>query len=126
LKEANQALQKTPEMGRNCARSLGWAAKYKGNPEGFFEHMNKHSGESLSFDDARRTITIVTRERDCDCPIVNSSTTPGYYCDCSVGWQTETYETILGVPVTVEVKESVLRGSRRCVFVVTVQQDGAR
>lgn len=109
-------------MGRNCAMSLGWAQKYKGNPEAFFEHMKKHSGETLSFDDSKQKITVITRERNCDCPIVDSSQTPAYYCDCSVGWQMETYETILGVPVTVEVKESVLRGSKRCVFEVTISQ----
>ena len=114
------------EMGRNCARSLRWAEKFKGDPEGFFEHMRKHSGESLSFDEGKRKITVVTRERDCDCPIINSSSTPGYYCDCSLGWQLETYETILGVPVTAEVKESVLRGAKRCVFEVTILQDVQR
>jgi predicted hydrocarbon binding protein len=110
------------EMGRNCARSLRWAEKYKGDPQGFFEHMRKQSGENVSFDEGKRKIRVVTRERDCDCPIINSSSTPGYYCDCSIGWQLETYETILGVPVTVEVKESVLRGAKRCVFEITILQ----
>jgi predicted hydrocarbon binding protein len=108
------------DMGRSCAKSLGWALKYKGNPEGFFEHMKKHSGENLTFDKERKKITIITRDRDCDCPIVDSAKTPGYYCNCSLGWQKETYETILGVPVSVEIKESVLRGAKRCVFEVTV------
>lgn len=108
------------DLGRNCAKSIRWAEKYKGNPEGFFEHMNKHSGEKLSFDATGKIINIVTRERDCDCPIVDSSKTPAYYCDCSLGWQKETYETILGKPVEVVVKESVLRGSKRCVFEVRI------
>lgn len=108
------------DMGRNCAKSLNWAEKYKNNPEGFFDHMYKHSGENISFDKERKKITVVTRERDCDCPIVNSSKTPAYYCNCSLGWQKETYEVILGKPVDVELKESVLRGSKRCVFEITI------
>jgi predicted hydrocarbon binding protein len=108
------------DMGRNCARSLGWAERYKGDPEGFFQHMFRHSGEKLSFDKTGRTITIVTRDRDCDCPVVDSSKAPAYYCDCSLGWQKETYETILGKPVEVSVVESVLRGSDKCVFKVLI------
>jgi predicted hydrocarbon binding protein len=104
------------EMGRNCAKSLNWAEKYKDNPEGFFKHMYEHSGENISFDDKKKKITVITKERDCDCPIVNSSKTPAYYCNCSLGWQKETYETILGKKVDIELKESVLRGSNRCVF----------
>jgi predicted hydrocarbon binding protein len=108
------------EMGRNCARSLGWAEKFKGTPEGFFEYMFNHSGEKISFDENRKKITIITRERDCDCPIVDSSKTPTYYCNCSLGWQKETYEIILGKSVDVILKESVLRGSKRCVFEVLI------
>jgi predicted hydrocarbon binding protein len=35
-------------------------------------------------------------------------------------WQKYTYETILGKKVDVALKESVLRGSKRCVFRVHV------
>ena len=108
------------ESGRNCAKSLGWAEKYKGNPEGFFKHMHEHAGEQLSFDESGNIITIITPERPCVCPVVNVSEIPDYYCNCSKGWQKETYETILGKPVEVSIKESALRGSKRCVFEVTV------
>lgn len=108
------------DMGRNCAKSLNWAQKYVGNPEGFFEHMLKHSGEQISFDESKKKITVITKERDCDCPIVSSSKTPGYYCHCSVGWQKETYEVILGKKVDVTIKESVLRGSKKCVFEIQI------
>lgn len=108
------------ELGRNCAKSLGWAGQYKGNPEGFFEHMKKHAGEQLEFDRSGKIIRIVTPERDCVCPLVDSSKMPGSYCDCSIGWQKETYETILGKQVEVTLTESVLRGFKRCVFEVRI------
>ena len=110
------------DMGRNCAKSLGWAEKYKNNPEGFFEHMFKHSGENITFNKEKNVITIITkdREHDCDCPLVSSAKTPGYYCDCSLGWQKETYETILGKKVDVKLTESVLRGSKRCAFEIHI------
>ena len=108
------------QMGRNCANSWGQAAKFKNNPEGFFDLMRERFGENISFDVKGGLITVVTPERDCVCPIIDSSKAPAYYCHCSIGWQKQTYETILGRPVNVELKESVLRGSTRCVFEVRV------
>jgi predicted hydrocarbon binding protein len=108
------------QLGRNCARNLKWAEKYKGNPEGFFQFMSQKAGEQITYDREKGIITVVTRERDCDCRLANSKITPPIFCACSVGWQKHTYETILGKPVDAEVKESVLRGSKRCVFEVRV------
>ena len=117
LERREQILEK---MGRNCVGSLGWAEKYKNNPEGFFEHMKQHSGENITYDREKGLIRVVTRDRDCDCPIVDSSKTPAYYCHCSIGWQKQVYETILGKKIEVNLVESVLRGSSRCVFEVHV------
>jgi predicted hydrocarbon binding protein len=111
------------QMGRNCAKSIGWAEKYRGNVEGFFQYMNNHNGETFTYDKEKGVITIVTRVRDCDCRLVDSKKTPPYYCYCSAGWQKYTYETILGKSVDVKIKESVLFGQPRCVFEVTVGAD---
>jgi predicted hydrocarbon binding protein len=110
------------ELGRNCARSLGWAQRYVGDPEGFFEHMERHSGEQIAFSDDKKVITVVTQNRPCDCPIMKGRCIAGAYCDCSIGWQTETYETILGKNVRVNIKEAVFRGSNRCVFEVHIEE----
>jgi len=82
------------KLGRNCASSLGWAEKYKGNPQAFFEHMRQAQGETLSMDEKQRVIAVVTPERP--------------------------YETILGKPVEVALEESLLRGSKRRVFEIRV------
>ncbi len=122
LDEADQ-IAILEQLGRNCAANLGWARQYKGDPEGFFQRMNQHNGEVFDYDKDAGVITITTRQRDCDCLLVNSKNISPIYCACSVGWQKHTYETILGKKVDVEVKESVLRGSKRCVFVVTIQKE---
>jgi predicted hydrocarbon binding protein len=109
------------QLGRNCAANLGWAKQYKGNPEGFFKLMNDKAGERFDYDKDHGVITITTRERDCDCRMAKSKLTPPIYCACSIGWQKHTYETIFEKKVDVEVKESVLRGSKRCVFEVRVK-----
>jgi predicted hydrocarbon binding protein len=109
------------QLGRNCAKSLGWGEKYKGNPEGFFKFMNQKQGETFTYDKEKGLITVVTRERECDCKLVNSKLTPAYFCHCSMGWQKQMYETILGKSVETELKESVLQGSKRCVFQIRIK-----
>jgi predicted hydrocarbon binding protein len=109
------------QLGRNCAKSLGWPARFRGNPEGFFEFMKQQQGEKIVYDKERGVIMVETPQRDCVCGMVNSKITPSYFCRCSVGWQKEMYETILGKSVDCEVVESVLRGSKRCVFKNTIK-----
>ncbi len=111
------------EMGKNCAKSLGWADNFIDNPEGFFEFMNERAGENFQYDKEEGKILITTKDRDCDCYMIDSSTMPSVYCNCSKGWQMHTYETILKKKVKVEVLESVLMGSKKCVFEVTVLED---
>jgi len=36
-------------------------------------------------------------------------------CHCTLGWNQRTWEALLERPVRVEVKESVLRGGKRCI-----------
>lgn len=113
------------KLGRNCAKSLGWMKNYTGDPEGFFQYMYDHSGEVITYDREKNVITVVTRERDCDCLLVNSCHISPVYCNCSIGWQQYAYETILGKKVDVSVKEAVIRGSSRCVFEITVTDEPA-
>jgi hypothetical protein len=105
------------QLGRNCARQTGLPAKYKGNPDGFIELAKGH-GETVRYDREKGTVSVASSERDCVCALVDKKVTPGYFCDCSVGWQKEVYESVIGQPVNVVLKESVLRGGKRCVFEV--------
>ena len=109
------------QLGRNCARRIGWADRYKGDLQGFFRHMKEYGKEDLVLDEARGVITVTSSERtDCTCGMVDKKITPPYFCHCSVGWQKETYETILGKKVDVRIAESVLRGGKRCVFEIRI------
>ena len=109
------------QLGRNCAKSIGWSQKFIGNPEGFFNYVNQKNGETFTYDKENGIITVVTRERDCDCQLVDTKITPAYFCHCSMGWQKQMYETIFGKAVDTELKESVLGGSKRCVFEVRIR-----
>ena len=58
---------------------------------------------------------------DCFCPLISvAQNTPPVACQCSLGWQQHTWETLLQKKVRVELKESVLRGGKRCVFEIRV------
>jgi hypothetical protein len=108
-------------MGRECASRLGYPTKYKGNPEGFWNEVLTRWKETAQYDKEKGTITIASSERtDCTCIFVDKDKTPPYFCNCSLGWQAEMYETILSKPVKVELVESVLRGGKRCVFKIHI------
>jgi hypothetical protein len=121
--DEKQRLEIIEQLGRNCAKTIGWAEQYKGNPEGFFKRMEQSQGEKFEYDKANGIIKITTPERDCVCRLVNSKFTPAYFCQCSIGWQKQMYETILDRVIEVELKESVLRGSKRCVFEVRIRDE---
>jgi predicted hydrocarbon binding protein len=108
------------ELGRYCSGTIGFIQEREGDVEGYFEQIRRRWGEEAEFDRGRGVITVVTPERECICPLVDSQSTPASICNCSLGWQKQTYETILGKPVEVELKESALRGSKRCVFEIHV------
>ena len=111
------------DMGAFCAGCWDVIARYRGDFDGFAKTMK----QSLSADDAvwdreKGVITMSSPERsDCFCPL-NSvhAKTPQVVCNCSLGWQQQAWETVLQRKVRVELKESVLRGGKRCVFEIHV------
>ncbi len=110
-------LEKT---GRECAKLGQLPVKFKGDPEGYFAAARKNWGTDFSWDKEKGTITVAVSEGECTCPLVDSRRTPAFFCNCSVGYQKEAFETVFGRPVQASLKESKLGGSKRCVFEVTL------
>ena len=106
-------------LGRECSKN-SLVMKYKGNPEGFFKEIHSRWGESCTFDKEKGLIRVETPERDCVCPFVDSKVISKSICQCSVGWQAQTYNTILDKEVEAKCIESVIRGSKRCVFEIRI------
>jgi hypothetical protein len=78
------------------------------------------SGDTVTYDREKRILTMASDERAaCFCPFYGAGG-PGVACNCSLGWQQHTWETFFQKKVTVELKESVLRGGKRCVFEIHV------
>ena len=109
------------QLGRHCASTYPLIKEHRGDIEGFITEFKKRSNEDIQYDREKGIVTVVGPERgDCYCPLVDRHKTPASVCNCSLGWQQFTYENLLGENVTVELKESVVRGGKRCVFEIRV------
>jgi predicted hydrocarbon binding protein len=107
------------ELGRFCASGMSLLARHRSHVDDFAREFGEEAGESVTVDHARGIITVVGPERtDCYCPLVDHLTCPKTVCCCSLGWQQQVYETLLGRPVEVRLVESVVRGGKRCRFEV--------
>ena len=117
------------ELGAYCSSTNEEVTKkFRGNPEGFRQMIKQSvSGDNITYDWEKGVITMASGERtDCICPLNSSlSHTPKVVCNCSLGWQKHTWETLLQKKVKVELKESVLRGGKRCVFEIHVLEQAA-
>ena len=113
----NQILE---NLGKECAKDPFMAQNYINNPDGFFKQIHDRWGENAFYDKENSLIRIETPERDCVCPLIDSKIISKSVCQCSVGWQTQTYTTILGKEVKARCVESAIRGSKRCVFEINI------
>jgi hypothetical protein len=112
-----EILEKT---GRECARLGGLPVRFKGNPEGYFATATKNWGTEFTWDKEKGIINVAVADGECGCPLVDAKRTPSFWCNCSVGYQKEAFETVFGRPVQAVLKASKLSGSPRCVFEVTL------
>ena len=113
-------------MGRECARMfLDITGKFAGQPEAFLEEIKKRWAKETEYDKKSGNIRVVDKSDRCTCAFVDERLTPPAFCDCTLGWQKETYAMILGEPVDAELEESVLRGGKRCVFKIQAARKAA-
>lgn len=102
--------------GRECAKLGGLAARFAGNPEGYFAATRKAWGTEFQWDKAKGVVTVSVAEGPCGCPLVDNKRTPAFWCHCSVGYQEESFSAVFGRTVQVTLKASKLSGGTRCVF----------
>ena len=114
------------DLGAYCCSSSSeeFLKKYRGDLEGF-RQAAKQIGvkDDFTYDRDKGVITMVSEDRtDCFCPWISRlNNTPKVACNCSLGFQQHMWETLLQKKVTVELKESVLLGGKRCVFQIQIQ-----
>jgi hypothetical protein len=116
-----QRVQLMQARGRSCARGgpARVAEAHKGDVDAFVAEMAKQMGP----DGMRREGSVVkVRYPQCYCPLVSELKEPlsATYCECSIGWLKELFETASGKPVRVAALETVKRGGSACRFEVTL------
>jgi hypothetical protein len=111
-------------LGRECALQYRATTfeKYKGDLKGFLASAQGSGGwmAKAEYDERAGVITITDRSKNCTCPLVTKGLTSGLQCECTLGWQEQTYGAILGRRVKASVGESILRGSDKCVFRIEI------
>lgn len=112
-----RALEQT---GRACARQTQLHARFKGDPEGYFATAKKAWGTGFAWDKQKGVITVTVAEGPCGCPLVDANRTPALWCNCSVGYQKESFEAIFGRPVKARLVASKLSGSGHCIFEISL------
>lgn len=112
----NEILQ---AQGRYCASTTDLLRKHKGDLDGFIRTVSREWKWEVAYDRDRGVVTINGPEaKDCFCPLIDGRYAPKSACECSLGWNRYAFETVSGRKAQVELKESVLRGGRRCSFEV--------
>jgi len=107
------------QQGRYCASLADVVVRNKGDIDGYIQTVTREWKQEITYDRARGVIIAAGPEvKECFCPLIDKGRTPKSACDCSIGWTQYAYETVLGKKVQVELKESLLRGGKRCVFEV--------
>lgn len=108
-------------LGQECSRQYAnHLQPYRNNPDGFLAFARKNWEMNGVHDARKRQITVIGKDTGkCPCPFVDSRLMSNNFCDCSLGWMTNTFSFIVGKPVKARVVESVLRGSRRCTYTVS-------
>ena len=109
------------DQGRYCASTTEMITKYQGDIDGFIKAVTTEWKQEVVYDREHGVITAAGPEvKECFCPFIDGRYTPKSACNCSLGWTQYAYQTVLGKPVAVELKESILYGGKRCVFVIHV------
>jgi hypothetical protein len=110
------------QLGMFCAKeNEAQLAEYIGQIDKYLEFVQTRWVEKAEFDRVKNEIRVTDKKREsCFCPLVDSKVISKDFCNCSKGWQKQTYETILGKPVEVEILSSIIRGSDRCSFKISI------
>ena len=117
-KEFSEIIQ---ALGRECSAGIDFIKDYKGDLIGYLKELKRRWNEDSTYDQEKRIIIVASQERtSCVCPLIDTEKVSDEVCNCSLGWQKQTFETVLGKNVGVEIKESIIRGGKRCIFEIKI------
>lgn len=107
--------------GRSCARSgvIDSAAACAGDLNRYLSTLRGWVGTKNVTQDGD-TIHVVYKKCYCRLKPQVPKELSDIYCNCSRGWLKEMFETVVGKPVDVEIKSTILRGAEMCKFTVNL------
>jgi hypothetical protein len=105
--------------GRQCAKTNAAAEieKFKGNLNGLMEELRQKWVEQVDFDAEKGKFYLKGKKSEsCACAIINGNKNKvsGTFCNCSLGFYKELFESVGGKPISIKLTETLLRGSDRC------------
>jgi len=108
------------KLGRECSKVYeSMIKKYEKNLDGFLQMVQKDWGMKVEHDKEKKLVMVIGEKTGkCFCPFVKESLMSADFCNCSLGWQQQTFSTVIGKPVRVRVVNSVLRGAKSCDFAI--------
>jgi hypothetical protein len=108
------------DLGTECSKEYAaFYKKYKNNLDGFLQMAEKDWKMKIDHDKEKKVVKIIGQKTGkCFCPFVKESLMSEDFCNCSLGWQTQTFASVIGKPVKARVLQSVLRGSKSCDFAI--------
>ncbi|HEY4785685.1 MAG TPA: hypothetical protein VIH57_06535 [Bacteroidales bacterium] len=107
-------------MGRYCANGNSENyVKFKRDLNGYLKSIEKWV-EKVEHDEEKGIVKLIGKKNNrCFCPFVDISKMPKEFCNCTKGWNKETYEAITGKQVDVKIDITVLWGGESCNFTIT-------
>ncbi len=126
--EGNKGIEMLHNCGAACcgtSKLLDGAGKVReahpedADAETLFQAFKKEYYDSSNFTKHGSEITLIFE--NCTCPMVQEGVDHPFLCNCTVGYSHKIFETLFGHSVKVDLQESILRGSERCVQVIRVK-----
>lgn len=109
------------ELGRFCSTRANFIQNYTGDLNGYLKELKRRWNEDSTIDIDQGIITITSQERKaCVCPLIETENVSDLVCNCSLGWQQQSFETVLEKKVEVKIVDSIIRGGKRCVFEIKI------
>ncbi|MFX0183957.1 MAG: hypothetical protein ACFE95_12810 [Candidatus Hodarchaeota archaeon] len=92
------------------------------NIDDFIFKINKDTDE-VTYEKLDNYTLFVSYSK-CKCPLVRFGFVASpLLCECTPNWLLENFETILEKSVTVKTENTILRGAKKCSFIISIEND---
>ena len=115
--ETLDMLQAVDAVIQQMADSPAWGETP--NREGQIIYTSKRPKDPMAFKAAKTDLE--KKKAACFCPLIQNrldQDLPVEFCHCGAGWYRQQWEGILGVPLTIKIHQSLVKGDDKCCFAI--------